>query len=82
MGEPIDCRKAAEQLQDFLKQELTPELEAEMRAHLERCRPCFDHAKFEANFVLMLGDRARRFGCPEALRARITKLLRIELERG
>jgi len=24
-----------------------------MRAHLDRCRPCFTHARFEANFLLM-----------------------------
>jgi anti-sigma factor (TIGR02949 family) len=82
MGEPIDCREAAERLQDFLKQELTPELEAEMRAHLERCRPCFHEARFEANFVLMLEVRARRVECPAALRARIARLLQSEMERG
>ena len=82
MGEPIDCREAAARLQDYLKQELTAELEAEMRAHLERCRPCFGHARFELNFMLMLESRAQRCGCPEALRARITSLLRAEQERG
>lgn len=82
MGEPIDCREAAARLQDYLKQELTPELEAEVRAHLERCRPCFGHARFEANFLLMLETRARRCGCPGTLRARITSILRSEMERG
>jgi anti-sigma factor (TIGR02949 family) len=82
MGEPIDCREAAARLQDYLKQELTPELEAEMRAHLERCRPCFGEARFEANFLLMLETRARRRGCPGTLRARITSILRTEMERG
>ena len=81
MGESIDCREAHLRLQDYLKRELTPELEAEMRAHLERCRPCFSYARFEANFVLMLESRARRCGCPSTLRERILGILRTELER-
>ena len=80
MGEPIDCRKAAARLQDYLKQELTPELAAEMRAHLEYCRPCFSHARFEQRFLIMLESRARKCGCPETLRARIVSLLRAEME--
>ncbi len=80
MGEPIDCREAAARLQDYLKQELTPELAAEMRAHLERCRPCFAHARFEQRFLIMLESRARKCGCPGTLRARIESLLRAEME--
>ena len=78
MGESIDCRRAAEQLHDFLKQELTPDVAAEMRAHLEKCRPCFAHARFEQTFLAMLERRARQCGCPERLRARIVTLLRAE----
>ena len=81
MGERLDCREAHARLQDYLKRELTPELEEEMRAHLERCRPCFTHARFEANFVLMLESRARRCGCPGTLRARILSVLRGEMGR-
>jgi len=82
MGEPIDCGEAAARLQDYLKQELTPELEAEIRTHLERCRPCFSHARFEQNFLLMLEGRTRRFGCPGTLRARILSVIRGEMGGG
>jgi anti-sigma factor (TIGR02949 family) len=81
MGESLDCREAHARLQDYLKRELTPELEAEMRAHLDRCPPCFTHCRFEANFLLMLETRARRCGCPDRLRARIVGVLRTETER-
>jgi anti-sigma factor (TIGR02949 family) len=81
MRDPIDCHEAAARLQDFLKQELTPELAAEVRAHLDRCRPCFDHAKFEQSFLIMLETRARRCGCPDSLRARIVSTLRAEMGR-
>jgi anti-sigma factor (TIGR02949 family) len=81
MGERMDCREAAKQLQDYLKRELTPELESEVRAHLDSCRHCHCHAQFEENFLRML--RAQRGECcPGTLRARIVALLRGNLEQG
>ena len=74
----IDCEQAKAHLQDYLKRELTPDLVVEVRDHLERCRDCFTHARFEENFFLMLGIRARRETCPGALRARILAALRAE----
>ena len=81
MGEPIDCQGAADRLHDFLKQELTAEVAAEMRAHLEKCRPCFAQARFEQTFLAMLEQQAGRCGCPDTLRARIVNLLRAETGR-
>jgi anti-sigma factor (TIGR02949 family) len=81
MAESKDCRDAHARLQDYLKRELTPELEAEVRAHLDRCPPCFNQARFEANFVLMLERLPRGCVCPDTLRARILGILRTEMER-
>jgi anti-sigma factor (TIGR02949 family) len=81
MGDSINCREAHARLQDFLKQELTPQLAAEVQAHLERCRPCFKEAEFEQRFLLMLQEKARGTCCPGALRARILNALREEQER-
>jgi anti-sigma factor (TIGR02949 family) len=78
----INCKEAAERLQDYLRQELTPELEEEMKAHIERCRPCFESAQFERNFLIMLETRASRECCPDRLRKRILELLRDEARRG
>ena len=80
MAEPIDCREAAERLQDYLKQELTPGLAVEVRIHLERCRSCFRTARFEEEFLRMLLERARRETCPGPLRERILDALRSEAE--
>jgi anti-sigma factor (TIGR02949 family) len=80
MGERIDCREAEARLQDFLKQELTPELAAEVRDHLVRCRGCFGHAQFEENLLHLMEARARRETCPGDLRARIRALLQAETE--
>lgn len=74
----VDCVKAMAHLDDYLKRELTPELRVEVRRHLERCRDCFKHARFEENFLAMLELRASRETCPEKLRARILALLREE----
>ncbi len=82
MGEMINCKEAADRLQDYLRQELTPELEEEMKAHIERCRPCFQSARFERNFLVMLETRAGKACCPDSLRSRILDLLRAEARRG
>jgi anti-sigma factor (TIGR02949 family) len=80
--EPIDCREATDRLQDYFKRELTPELAIEVRLHIERCRRCFHHARFEEQFLRMLEERARRETCPGAVRERILQALRAEAERG
>ena len=69
-------------MQDYLRKELTPELEVEMKAHIERCRPCFESAQFERNFLIMLETRAARECCPDKLRQRVLELLRAEARRG
>jgi anti-sigma factor (TIGR02949 family) len=82
MAEPIDCTEAKAQLQDFLRRELTPDVEQEMRVHIDRCRHCFQHYRFEANFFLMLETSVARQPCPDSLRKRILDLLRAEARRG
>jgi anti-sigma factor (TIGR02949 family) len=82
MSETFDCREAIARLQDYLKQELTPELTEEMRAHLDHCRPCLGYARFEQSFLEMLEARAGRCGCPDELRARVLRELRIEMGQG
>jgi anti-sigma factor (TIGR02949 family) len=82
MAESINCREAEARLQDYLKRELTVELALEVRLHLDRCRRCHDHARFEESFLRMLEERARRETCPGPLRVRILEALRREEERG
>lgn len=74
----VDCAQALVHLHDYLKRELTPELMDEIRVHLDRCRPCFEHARFEESFLVMLEVRGTRETCPAKLRARILALLRAE----
>jgi anti-sigma factor (TIGR02949 family) len=74
----VNCAKAMAQLDEYLKQELTPDLAAEVRRHLEHCRPCFSHARFEENFLSKLESCRRRESCPNELRARILAALQAE----
>lgn len=76
----VDCSQALAHLQDYLKQEITPDLAREIQDHLKRCRRCFRHARFEANFLVMLETRAAKGTCPKELRARIVAKLRAEAE--
>jgi anti-sigma factor (TIGR02949 family) len=78
----IDCGQAMAHLHDYLKRELTPDMVVEVRNHLERCRDCFSHARFEESFLLMLETRAGRETCPRKLRARILAALRAEAQGG
>lgn len=71
-----NCREALALLQDYLKQELTPELEAKIEKHVEKCRPCFANLQFERGFLEMLACKARGPCCPDGLRARIIARLR------
>jgi anti-sigma factor (TIGR02949 family) len=71
----LDCDEAMGLLDDYLKQELTPELAAEIRRHLEHCAPCFSQAQFEANFLSVVETRGRSKTCPGEVRARILAAL-------
>ena len=74
----LDCEQALAHLQDYLKRELSSELVVEVQVHLERCRDCAGHARFEESFLLMLETRAGRETCPKEVRARILAALRAE----
>lgn len=73
MNEPdfIDCREAADQLYEYLDRELSPTSEAQVRAHLADCAPCFGLFDFEQTYLRFLEARTRAQGAPEHLRRRI-----------
>lgn len=75
-GDAIDCRKAVALLQDYLKQELTPEHAAEVQAHLDRCGHCDDHARWERHFLAALTEATRKECCPARLRAELLRRIR------
>ena len=60
----MDCDAALELLHEYLKRQLTPELAERVRAHIEKCRPCLSHSRFEANYLRMLEDKLKTVTCP------------------
>ena len=66
-----DCRQALDHLYEYLDGELTPLVEAAIKAHLAVCAPCFALFGFEQAYLRFLEARARTQGAPPALRRRI-----------
>lgn len=71
----IDCAQAAAHLYELLDRELTPELEAAVRAHLDECARCFSVYEFERGFKTFLEARTRTQGAPEHLKRAIFERL-------
>ncbi len=71
----MKCRECVEHLYPFLDRELTPELEREVRAHLEDCPPCGEYFDFEDAFLKFLQARCRAQGAPAELKHRILREL-------
>jgi anti-sigma factor (TIGR02949 family) len=77
-ADDLDCEQALAMLQDYLKrEEMSPDLERRLRAHLDRCRPCFASARFEENFIRLIAKSCTQC-CPERVRARVLAALRGE----
>ena len=78
----VNCREAMAKLHEYLKQDLTADLAAEVRQHLEHCRPCFSHARFEENYLAMVESCGRKQTCPDKLRAKIRAAIKAEEKGG
>jgi anti-sigma factor (TIGR02949 family) len=72
----LDCAAALALLQDYLKEELTPDNETRVASHLSACGHCLQHAHFERNFLAALERAAKGVRCPDAVVARIRQSLR------
>ena len=68
-----NCRECLERLYPFLDRELNEEEQAEVRHHLDRCRPCRGRFRFEGNMLQLVGQVARATNCPEETRRRILR---------
>ena len=76
----LGCEEALALLMDHVKRELPPDIAEAVQRHLEACRPCEQHAEFEARFVFVVEQRLRKDQCPESVRARILDALRKEAQ--
>ena len=71
----MNCRECVEHLFEFLDRELTPEVEREIRAHLQECPPCGEQYDFEAVYLTFVRARCRGQGAPPELKRRILEQL-------
>jgi anti-sigma factor (TIGR02949 family) len=67
----MKCRDCLEHLYEFLDRELTPQLEQEVREHIESCEPCAGVADFETLYLKFVQARCRSQGVPPELKRRI-----------
>lgn len=74
----VDCTQALNRLFDMLDGELTPELEAKMRAHVVGCPHCFTQADFEKRFLAALQAVRAGRAAPGSLRSKVLEALRAE----
>ncbi len=73
LPQSIDCQEVMERLYEYLDGELTSERTAEVKTHLEDCRPCTALSSFEETFIRFLEVRTRTRNAPEELKKRILK---------
>jgi len=71
----MNCRECVEHLYAYLDRELTPELEAEVRDHLEGCEPCDEQYDFEEMFLKFVRAKCRAENAPPELKKRILREL-------
>ena len=72
----LDCSAAMRQLWDYLDEELTPEREAAVRAHLAACANCQPHEDFERAFLDALSRARGNMMAPDDVRAEVSRALR------
>ncbi len=83
-GDPRDmrCGEAVEHLYTYLDEELTPEVRAAVRSHLEQCSDCFGQFEFERTFLRFLEARCRAQCAPADLRRRIFEGILLDQDPG
>ena len=67
----MNCREALDHVYEFLDKELTPDIEREVREHLQACKPCGHHFNVEEAFLKFLQARCRTGSAPPDLKRRI-----------
>jgi len=75
---PVDCQRALEQLQDWLRREMAPAAAADLEAHLQKCAHCRTQAEFESRFRDVVERATSGEECPPETRARLLDALRRE----
>jgi mycothiol system anti-sigma-R factor len=73
-----DCETLIQELADLLHGEVDEAHRAELEHHLDDCPPCHQTAEFQAQLRQLVAERCCE-QVPEALRARVVAMLRVEV---
>jgi len=73
-GMDVDCEESVHVLYHFLDGELTETRRLAIRKHLDRCAPCEEVFKFEAELRRVIADRCKDH-VPDQLRNRIAEAI-------
>ncbi len=74
-AEYSQCQEAVRRLTDYLSHELRPDEAESVQHHLKECRGCFAKFTFEETLLRTIRERAEQVTAPDALRARVLRLL-------
>ena len=70
-----DCNKTAGRLQEYIDAELDPTIAAEVRAHLDECKPCCGGYEFEQRLKGVIRRHLAEDEVPVGLLDRVQKLI-------
>jgi mycothiol system anti-sigma-R factor len=74
-AEPSPCADVIQRMYEFLDGELSPEVDEQIRHHLQCCQRCFPEFEHERVFLRFLERRAQIEKAPPSLRRRIFEAL-------
>jgi predicted anti-sigma-YlaC factor YlaD len=74
----IDCRHVWREISNYIENDISPELRAEIDEHLSQCRNCTAVLDGAHNVILLIGDQ-RAFPLPVGFSARLQEKLRQEI---
>jgi mycothiol system anti-sigma-R factor len=74
-----DCNETLRELETFLDGELTPDVLAEMRAHLGDCPSCLEAFDFHAELKSVIAAKCQNDEMPPGLLARIEQCFQTDL---
>lgn len=71
----LPCDQVLNRLWELMDGELSPDMDAAVREHLERCNACYPQYDFQRAYAEMLRNVARRMDPPGLRRRVLVRLL-------
>ena len=74
----VDCRHVWREISNYIENDISPELRAEIDEHLAQCRNCTAVLDGTHNVIVLIGDE-RAFPLPSGFSARLQEKLQREI---